>query len=371
MTARWLHAGAWWMWALAMAAAASRTTNPLLLLLILGVVAAVVSARRPDAPWARSFSAFLKLGVAVICVRVVFQVIFGAEIGTTVLIPLPSIALPEWMAGIRIGGDITAESLLTGLYDGLRLAVLLACVGAANSLASPARLLKSVPAALYEVGVALVIALTFAPLLVTDIDRVRTAQRLRGRRTTGIRGIAAAAIPVFEGALDRSITLAAAMDSRGYGRTAAVSARRRRITSLLLLGGMVAIGIGTYGALAEGSPGWLGLPLAVVGVVAAAVALRLAGARAIRTRYRPDPWSWPEWVVSLSGLPAAIVISIATASGVPGMSPPIVPPGWPDLPLIPAAAIVIGLLPAIAAPPLPRRRATRSNSHSTVEAVAA
>ena len=28
---RWLHPGAWWLWALGLATAASRTTNPLLL----------------------------------------------------------------------------------------------------------------------------------------------------------------------------------------------------------------------------------------------------------------------------------------------------------------------------------------------------
>ena len=65
---------------------------------------------------------------------------------------------------------------------------MLACIGAANSLASPARLLASVPAALYEVGVAVVVAMTFAPQLVGDVARVRTARRLRGRPDRGVRG---------------------------------------------------------------------------------------------------------------------------------------------------------------------------------------
>ena len=365
---RWLHPGAWWVWALGMAVAATRTTNPLLLLLILGVVWLVVSARRPDAPWARSFDAFLRLGAMVIVIRMAFQVLFGARLGTTMLLGLPSLPLPEWMAGVRIGGDITLESMMTGFYDGLRLAVLLICVGAANSLASPARLLKSVPAALYEVGVALVIALTFAPMLVSDIQRVREAQRLRGRATRGLRGVASAALPVFEGALDRSITLAAAMDSRGYGRTAPVSVARRRSTSLLLLGGLVAITIGAYGVVAEGSPLVVGVPLAVVGIIAAALSLRLAGARSIRTRYRPDPWRWQEWLVSASGIIPAIVVGAASAAAWSGMMPSIVPPAWPDLPLLPAVAVLIGALPALAAPPLPRPRAVTSAPPARVPA---
>ena len=212
--ARWLHPGAWWLWALGLAAAASRTTNPLLLGLVLAVAAYVVAARRPDAPWARSFAVYLGLGAVVVVLRVVFGVLFGAPMGSTVLLTLPEVALPEWLAGVRIGGDITLESLLFSFSEGLRLAVVLACVGAANSLASPSRLLKSVPAALYEVGVAVVVALTFAPQLVADVARVRTTRRLRGRPDRGVRGVAGAVMPVLEGALERSVDLAAAMDTR-------------------------------------------------------------------------------------------------------------------------------------------------------------
>jgi energy-coupling factor transport system permease protein len=39
-----------------------------------------------------------------------------------------------------------------------------------------------------------------------------------------------------------------------------------------------------------------------LGVVASFVSVRLAGRRVTRTRYRPDPWRWPELVVSASGI---------------------------------------------------------------------
>ena len=57
------------------------------------------------------------------------------------------------------------------------------CVGAANSLANPKRLLRSMPAALYEVGTALVVAITILPQLADSLRRVRAAQRLRGGDT--------------------------------------------------------------------------------------------------------------------------------------------------------------------------------------------
>lgn len=344
--ARWLHPGAWWLWALGLATAASRTTDPVLLGLILAVAGLVVVARRPDAPWSRSFGVFLRLGVFVIAVRVVFQVFIGTPQGTTVLLTLPSLALPEWFAGVRLGGQITLESLVMAVYDGLRLATMLACLGAASSLASPYRLLKAMPAALYEVGVALVVALSFAPSLVSDVQRVRTAQRLRGRPDRGVRGLASAAMPVFAGALDRSIALAAAMDSRGYGRTGSVTRRERRMTGGLVLGGLVGMCLGLYGLLDGSGASAVAGPLLVIGVAAAAVGFIRGGRRNIRSTYRPDPWLAPEWLTATVGVIAAVA-AIATSWRNPAaMNPSVTPLAWPMTPLLPALGVLLAALPA-------------------------
>ena len=103
---RWLHPGAWWLWAIGLAVAASRTTNPLLLILIVATCAVVVHARKPDAPWARSFRYFLILGAIIVIVRVVFQVLLGAAIGTNLIVDLPGVTLPTWLAGLRLGGPV-------------------------------------------------------------------------------------------------------------------------------------------------------------------------------------------------------------------------------------------------------------------------
>lgn len=133
-----LPAGAWWLWALGLATAASRTTNPLLLGLLVGVAGYVVAARRTDAPWARSYGAFVKLGLVVVGVRLVFSAFLGSSIpGTHTLVTLPEVPLPDWAEGVRIGGRVTGEQLLFALYDGARMAALLICVGAANSSPVP------------------------------------------------------------------------------------------------------------------------------------------------------------------------------------------------------------------------------------------
>ena len=351
--ARWLHPGAWWLWALGMAAAASRTTNPLLLALLIACAALVVRARRPEDPWGRSFAFFLRLGVAVIVIRVAVQLVFGAAVGTTVLADLPGLQFPDWLAGVRLGGAVTLESVLMALYDGLRLATILICIGAANSLASPTRLLKSIPAALYELGVSVVVALTFTPQLVSDVDRLRTSRRLRGRRTSGIRAIAASAVPVLEGALERSVTLAAAMDSRGYGRKGDSTAGQRRTSAALLLGGLVAAFVGIYGLVSAGSPAVLGLPLLIAGMGAAVAAAALSGRTRLRTRYRPDPWSISEWLVSSAGVAVAVAFTAAAWSGVAGMETSFDPPAWPLLPWQAVLGIALAATPAFTSPPLP------------------
>ena len=147
-----LHPAAWWLWAVGLAVGASSTSNPLVLLLLVAVASVTVLARRGDQPWARSFRLYLWLGLLIVVIRVVFRVLVGSGYPGVVLLDLPTVPLPDWVLGITLLGPLTRESLLAGLYDGMRLATIVICVGAANALANPKRLLRSVPPALYEIG---------------------------------------------------------------------------------------------------------------------------------------------------------------------------------------------------------------------------
>lgn len=346
-----LHPGAWWLWALGLATAASRTTNPILLLLVAAVVAYVVAARRTDAPWARGFKMYVYLGLAVIVVRVIFRMLLDGQHGAHVLFTLPELPLPEAAAGIRIGGAVSLEGLLAALYDGLRLATLLLCVGAANVLANPKRLLKAMPAALHEVGVAVTVALSVAPQLIESGQRVRKARRLRGEAGRRFHVFREIALPVMTDALDRSLLLAAAMDSRGYGRTADVPHRTRALAGGSLMAGLVSICVGTYGLLDSTAPRSLGLPMLLVGLAAGWAGIVLSGRRVSRSRYRPDPWSAAEWAVAGVGLLVAAVVIAVSVVDPNDLYPSLQPLRWPALPVLPAAVILLGALPARLAPP--------------------
>jgi energy-coupling factor transport system permease protein len=349
-----LHPGAWWAWALGCATAASTFTNPLLLLLLLAVLGYVVAARRTSAPWARAFVVFLKVAGVVLLIRTVAQVVLGPATSGTLLFRLPEAHLPDWAAGVTLGGPVTVESILLAASDGLRLGAVLLCIGAANALANPKRLLSSLPSALHEVGVVVVVAITFTPQLVEAVGRVRAARRLRGRPDRGIRSLVQVAMPVLEDALDRSLSLAAAMDSRGYGRRASVSTGAHRLTGVLLLLGLAGVALGVFGLLGGGGGDQaVTAPRSTlaVGVLLATAGLRMAGHRTVRTRYRPDPFTWPEWTTLVSGVLVAGGALVANALDPVGTTLSVFPLAPPPLPPIAATAILCGLAPAFLTPP--------------------
>jgi energy-coupling factor transport system permease protein len=194
------------------------------------------------------------------------------------------------------------------------------------------------------------VALSFAPQLVADVGRVRTARRLRGRPDRGLRALGGSAMPVFEGALERAVDLAAAMDSRGYGRTRPMSRRDQITARALIICSLIALTIGVY-ALVDGvDGGWTTWLVIFGGVLAAMVGLKIAGRRSIRTRYRPDPWALPEWLVAASGwIPAAVFITLGITDPL-SLQSQTSPLDWPALPVIPALSVLIATLPGIVTP---------------------
>jgi len=350
-TPRALHPLAWWLWALGLTVAASRTTNPLLLGTVIGVATWVVMARRSDGPWARAFRLYVVAAVIVVVLRVVFRIIFGGNQGEVVLLPLPEIPLPDFLAGITLFGDVTAESLLVGFYDGLRLGTMLICLGAANALANPRRLLRSMPPALHEVSTAVVVALSVFPQLAESVVRVTRARRLRPTLEQGrVAALRSTVIPVLEDALDRSLLLAASMDVRGYGRSADRTRLETWVTGTLMVVGLGGMCVGVYALLDGTTPRYLATPVLVAGVLVGIVGIALSGRGVRRTKYRPDRWRLAELMTVATGLVAA-GCTIATLRVDPDqLYPSLNPLEWPVLPLFAVTGVLVALLPAFVTP---------------------
>ncbi len=342
----------------------------MLLVLLTLVACLTVVARRSDAPWALSFRLYLVVALVVVVLRVVFRVLLGGQYGDTVLLDLPEIPLPDFAAGITLLGPVTSESLLFGLYDGMRLGALLVCVGAANSLANPKRLLASLPPALYEVGTAVVIALSLFPQLAESVQRVRRARRLRGDPGRGIGALRRIVVPVLEDALERSLALAASMDARGYGRSGNLSAPWRRVTGTLLVAGLVGLCVGSYAFLDSTAPQVLAWPMLVGGVVLAVAGFVTAGRRVTRTRYRPDRWRPAELLTAGTGIAVAVLATVALRQ-----RPDVAytdPATWPALSGLALVAVLLGVVPAFATPlPADQARTDAADEPAAREEVAA
>ncbi|NEC39086.1 energy-coupling factor transporter transmembrane protein EcfT, partial [Streptomyces rubrogriseus] len=68
------------------------------------------------------------------------------------------------------------------------------------------------------------------------------------------------------------------------------------------------------------------------------------------TRYRPDRWDARAWLVTASGATVAALLFLAAARDPAALHPGVVPLEAPTLPLWPAAAVLIGLVPAFVTP---------------------
>lgn len=362
-----------WLWAAGVAVAASRTSNPLVHLLILAALAVTVACARRYADVSAAtrtlFGTFLRIGLVTIAVRLVFGLVFGTgSSGGPVVFTVPTVSLPAWTAGVSIGGPVTTGGLLASVAAGLWLTTLLAAVAAANVLADPRELLRSVPGALYEVGVSIVVALTFAPQLVADARRIRTARRLRGQSGRGIRAFARTAVPVLEGGLEQAMVLAASMDSRGYGRRGTQSPARRLVVAGSMLVALLLLAFGLLALLGLGGD-TVGLVGVLAGAAFAALGLMAGGGQNARTRYRATPWSIGELGVVMGTAVLVAVYLAAVADGTPGLDVDVTSPSTWSLPAGPALAIPLVLAPA--AVMLVRASTTRGLPAPDVEAATA
>ena len=155
---------------------------------------------------------------------------------------------------------------------------------------------------------------------------------------------------MLEDALERSLRLAAGMDSRGYGRTGTATRASRRLTAALLLLGMIGLCAGAYGLLDATAPRFLGVPTIALGAALCSLGLAIGGRRVRRTAYRPDPWLWPEWVVAGGGVCCAALMFVSLGYQAADLNPSLSPLAWPTLPLLPTVGILLAGAAALAAP---------------------
>ena len=191
-----------------------------------GGAAVIVYVKREEGPWRNSFKWSLLAGLILLIIRAITGILIGVPRIGDVIFTIPRFALPTWLPGIRIGGDVTWQRLTFSLHEGLIIATVIALFGAANSVTSPHKLLRVIPSGIYQLAVTMTIATSVFPQLITRVQRIRQAQFLRSGKRPRISRIA---IPLLEESLSRAVHLAESMEARGFGQSRRQS-RYRPIT---------------------------------------------------------------------------------------------------------------------------------------------
>lgn len=293
-TVRTLHPLAWWGWGASLAIATSRTTNLWLLSAIIVAAMVVTFSRRSRDPWASAITIGIKVACIALVLRMIIAIVFSVPGQGKVVFTLPRVKLPEWLAGILLGGNVTWERLHSVFLESLTIFALVVAIASASSLSNPKEMLRSLPGILHEAGVALIIATTLIPHFAMSLRRIREARRMRG--DTERFGFKKTLVPLFEEALERALILAESMEARGYGHRA--TKRPSALPTLLLLAGL---GLLFYSVLqlVLGYEYRITLTGSIVLIVAG---LWIANKKTIRSKYRPIPWRIRESFVLLTAL---------------------------------------------------------------------
>ncbi len=288
---RTFAAQAWVIWLIAMAVITLLSRNPFYLLILLMVARLVQAACA--LPGSGLKLRFWRLAFVIISLSIAFNVLL-VHIGETVVLTLPA---NWWM----IGGTLTLEAAIYGMINGLTLVTLLAIFLAFNAVVPVNELIRLTPRAAANLGLVVMIAVTYVPETINQLQRIREAQALRGHRLRGLRDWQPIVIPLLIGGLERAMSLAETMVARGYGST--TNMRHSRAVQLGLLATLLLTLGGWALSFWVGRVGWA---LVAAGIAIMIAMSRWLGKQVNHTRYRPR--SWNKWDLTLV---VSTIISLA------------------------------------------------------------
>lgn len=269
-------------------------SNPIYLLLLLIISRLVYfSCRQQETDTWRV--PFWRISIVILLFSTLFNML-TAHIGQTVIHTLPT----NWPL---IGGPLTLEAAVYGFISGLRLVTLLSFYLAFNAIVPVSQLSSITPSALHELGLVMLIAITYVPETARQFNRIKDAQAIRGHKMGGLKTWRPVLIPLLIAGMERAMSLAETMVARGYGSTSYISIPLR--SRLMMLAGLLLILSGALWLMWVGSEGWILFVLGISGIAWAYFDLsRLAA----RTQYRPRRWMVGDTILVIGALVALLPI---------------------------------------------------------------
>lgn len=234
------HPLMWWVWAVMISAFVLIANESLVSWAAILASFFLVYRFQIHSYWYASFRWAVRFAILAFVFRMLIGFLIGVPMPGRIIFELPQIQLPDFLVGVRVGGPVTVQRLESAFAEASLLVAMILIFATANALSNPHALLRVLPKRFYGIGVAGVIATSVAPQTARSINRVRNAKRLRGQPTGFLSSWRGIGMPVLEDALERSIDLAASLESRGYGLIAKPTRYRPeswKISDLLALSG--------------------------------------------------------------------------------------------------------------------------------------
>jgi len=204
MTATW----AWVAWLIAGMVFLISTRNPiyiiisLVLLLILG---AHLSKKKDLKGWVNQNIRFL--GTMILLSTLINGLFTHA--GQSVIFTLPA----NWLL---IGGNITYESLVYGVVNGLIIGALYLLFNIFNLALSTKQITRLIPPAFHPLTMMITVSLTFFPSIQERAREIKEAQIIRGNPIRKVSDWLPIMIPLLITSLEKAILLSESMTARGF-----------------------------------------------------------------------------------------------------------------------------------------------------------
>lgn len=288
-----VHPWSWLIWFATAAVLSLTTRNPYYSLILL--VSALLATQRYGNRDTLGIS-LGRISLVIILFSTIYAVLF-IHIGDHVLL-----RLPDWPL---IGGAITLEAAADGVRNGIVLITLIAIFLAFNSIIPVSTLVRLIPSSLKDIGVVLLVAVTYVPETRSQLRRIQEAQAIRGHEIKGLKDWRPVLIPLLIAGFERSLRLSETMVARGYGSTGSAEHGLNTRGALLLVAASALIGwillIFGFGI------GWV---LLTSGFFLLVFLVLRNGGQAKRTQYHRYTWSLLDIVFVAVSITALILILV-------------------------------------------------------------
>lgn len=329
---------AWIVWGSSAFLVALLARNPFIVI-ELGMIALIVRFACVPPERLVGIGWMLRLAPVVLAIGVVFNVL-TVRSGDRVLVTLPE----SWPV---INGTLTWNALAYGVVSALALFVLLVVGTTLGALTRWIDLTRILPQRIAPLAVAGSVAWVFLPELSRSFTDIRESMQLRGMPLRGPRTLLPLIVPLLAQGLERAMTTAEVLETRGFGGSSAkASGGRSGVADLMLVGGLVAMMAGCYDLFTGGRIAWpILFVVAAVALVTGFVRRPTGDVR--RTRYREASWHWADSLVSLGSTLVAVVFLVrwTTDRGLLTFDPyPVL--AWPQVDLVMMLALPLLAIPA-------------------------